>query len=62
MSNTKKAPKPSLEELQASMQALIEQGKKEGIVKALEQAEQDDIIVIFGSLYQVGEVHEAFEA
>ena len=30
MSNTKKAPKPSLEELQASMQALIEQGKKEG--------------------------------
>ena len=34
MSNTKKAPKPSLEELQASMQALIEQGKKEGIVKA----------------------------
>ena len=35
---------------------------KEGIVKALEQAEQDDIIVIFGSLYQVGEVHEAFEA
>ena len=35
---------------------------KEGITKALEQAEQDDIIVIFGSLYQVGEVHEAFEA
>ena len=34
MSNTKKTPKPSLEELQASMQALIEQGKKEGIVKA----------------------------
>ena len=34
MSNTKKAPKPSMEELQASMQALIEQGKKEGIVKA----------------------------
>ena len=34
MSNTKKAPKPSLEELQASMQALIEQGKKDGIIKA----------------------------
>jgi len=34
MSNTKKAPKPNLEELQAALQALIEQGKKEGIVKA----------------------------
>ena len=34
MSNTKKAPKPNLEELQASMQALIEQGKKDGIIKA----------------------------
>ena len=34
MSNNKKAPKPSVEELQASMQALIEQGKKDGIIKA----------------------------
>ena len=34
MSNTKKAPKPSIEELQASLQALIEQGKKEGIIKS----------------------------
>ncbi len=34
---------------------------KEGICAALAQAEQDDAIVIFGSLYQVGEVHEAFE-
>ena len=34
MSNAKKAPKPSLEELQTAMQALIEQGKKEGIIKA----------------------------
>ena len=34
---------------------------KEGIDKALAQADKDDIIVIFGSLYQVGEVHEAFE-
>lgn len=34
---------------------------KEGIAKALAQADKDDIIVIFGSLYQVGEVHEAFE-
>ena len=34
MSNTKKAPKPSLEELQTALQALIEQGKKEGIIKS----------------------------
>ena len=34
MSNTKKAPKPNLEELQAALQALIEQGKKDGIIKA----------------------------
>lgn len=34
---------------------------KEGIDKAMAQADRDDIIVIFGSLYQVGEVHEAFE-
>ena len=34
MSNTKKAPKPNMEELQAALQALIEQGKKEGIIKA----------------------------
>ena len=34
MSNTKKAPKPNMEELQAAMQALIEQGKKEGVIKA----------------------------
>lgn len=34
---------------------------KEGIAKALAQADEGDVIVIFGSLYQVGEVHEAFE-
>ena len=34
MSNTKKTPKPNMEELQAALQALIEQGKKEGIIKA----------------------------
>ena len=34
MSNTKKAPKPNMEELQTAMQALIEQGKKDGIIKA----------------------------
>ena len=34
MSNAKKAPKPNMEELQASLQALIDQGKKEGIIKA----------------------------
>ena len=34
---------------------------KEGIKAALAQADKDDVIVIFGSLYQVGEVHEAFE-
>ena len=34
MSNTKKAPKPTAEELQAALQTLIEQGKKEGIIKS----------------------------
>ena len=34
MSNTKKAPKPNMEELQTALQALIEQGKKEGIIKS----------------------------
>ena len=34
MSNTKKAPKPNMEELQNALQALIAQGKKEGIIKA----------------------------
>lgn len=34
---------------------------KEGVKAALAQAGKDDVIVIFGSLYQVGEVHEAFE-
>ena len=34
MSNTKKATKPSQEELQASLLSLIEQGKKEGIIKS----------------------------
>ena len=34
---------------------------KQGIALALEQAEENDVIVIFGSLYQVGEVHEYFE-
>lgn len=34
---------------------------KEGISAALQQAGKDDVIVIFGSLYQVGEVRECFE-
>lgn len=34
---------------------------KQGVAAALAQAGEDDVIVIFGSLYQVGEVHEAFE-
>lgn len=34
---------------------------KQGVKAALAQAGKDDVIVIFGSLYQVGEVHEAFE-
>ena len=34
MSNAKKAPKPNLEELQNALQALIAQGKKEGMVRA----------------------------
>jgi len=34
MSNAKKAPKPNMEQLQASLQALITQGQKEGMIKA----------------------------
>ena len=34
MSNAKKASKPTNEELQAALQALIEQGKKEGLIRA----------------------------
>lgn len=34
---------------------------KQGIALALQQASPEDVIVIFGSLYQVGEVHEFFE-
>ena len=34
MSNTKKAPKPNMEELQNALQALIAQGQKEGMIKA----------------------------
>ena len=34
MSNAKKAPKPNMEQLQASLQALIAQGQKEGMIKA----------------------------
>ncbi len=34
MSNAKKAPKPSTEELQAALQAMITQGRKDGMIKA----------------------------
>ncbi|MBE6980246.1 MAG: RNA polymerase sigma factor RpoD [Ruminococcaceae bacterium] len=34
MSNTKKAPKPNMEELQTALQALIAQGQKEGMIKS----------------------------
>ena len=34
MSNAKKAPKPNMEELQNQLQALIAQGKKDGIIKS----------------------------
>ena len=34
MSNAKKNPKPSMEELQNALQALIAQGRKEGIIRA----------------------------
>ena len=36
MSNTKKAPKPNMEELQTALQALIAQGQKEGMIKSAE--------------------------
>ena len=34
MSNTKKNPKPTMEELQAALQSMIEQGRKEGMIRA----------------------------
>ena len=34
MSNTKKAPKPNMEQLQTELQALIAQGQKEGMMKS----------------------------
>ena len=34
MSNAKKNQKPTTEELQAALQALIAQGRKEGIIRA----------------------------
>ena len=34
MSNAKKAPKPNMEQLQTDLQALIAQGKKEGMIRA----------------------------
>ena len=34
MSNTKKNPKPTVEELQAALQSLITQGKKDGMIRA----------------------------
>ena len=34
MSNAKKAPKPNMEQLQTDLQALIAQGRKEGMIRA----------------------------
>ena len=38
MSNAKKNPKPTMEELQASLQNLIEQGRKDGMIRATDLA------------------------
>ena len=36
MSNAKKSQKPATEELQAALQALIAQGRKDGLIRATE--------------------------
>ena len=38
MSNAKKNPKPTMEELQAALQNLIAQGRKEGMIRASDLA------------------------
>ncbi len=60
MSNPKKNPKPTPEELQAQLQALIVQGKKEGMVKA------SDLMAILEKMdmtsEKIEEVYDRFEA
>ena len=60
MSATKKTPKPSMEELQAALQALIAQGRKEGMIKASDlnaQLEKMDL-----STEKIEEIYDQFEA
>ena len=60
MSATKKTPKPSMEELQAALQALIVQGRKEGMIKASElnaHLEKMDL-----STEKIEEIYDQFEA
>ena len=60
MSNPKKNPKPTPEELQAQLQALIVQGKKEGMVKA------SDLMAVLEKMdmtsEKIEEVYDRFEA
>ena len=58
--STKKNPKPTQEELQASLQALIVQGKKDGMIKAADLnalLEKMDL-----SPEKIEEVYERFES
>ena len=60
MSTAKKTPKPSPEELQAALQALIAQGKKEGMIRAADlnaHLEKMDL-----SPEKIEEIYDRFEA
>ena len=60
MSTTKKNPKPSMEELQTSLQNLITQGKKEGMIRSSELnaiLEKMDL-----TAEKIEEVYDRFEA
>ena len=60
MSTAKKAPKPTQEELQAALQALIAQGRKEGMIRASDlntHLEKMDL-----SPEKIEEIYDRFEA
>ena len=60
MSTSKKTAKPTAEELQAALQALITQGKKDGMIRATElnaQLEKMDL-----SAEKIEEIYDRFEA
>ena len=60
MSNAKKAPKATMEEMQASLQALITQGRKEGMIRAADLnalLEKMDL-----TAEKIEEIYDRFEA